>query len=84
MSAEGRLQLSHRLKLHIAVMTGRSADSIDGSDTIGSFDIDSVDSIQLAMEVEKDLGHEIDPEIFLRSGSTIDHIIDRLIDSGQE
>lgn len=75
-----REEIGRRLRLHIAVMTGRDSGTIDGSETIGSFDIDSVDGVELAMQMERDLGQEIDPEIFLRSEATLDHIADRLAD----
>lgn len=79
-SVTTREEIGHRLRLHIAVMTGRDSGTIDGGETIGSFDIDSVDGIELAMQMEQDLGQEIDPEIFLRSEATLDHIVDRLAD----
>lgn len=83
MSAATREEILHRLKLHIATMTGRQSSSIDGNALMGSLDIDSVDGIELAMQMEKELGQEIDPEIFLHSGSSIDHIVDRLVDALQ-
>jgi acyl carrier protein len=81
MTAGTREEILHRLKLHIATMTGRQSSSISGGELMGSFDIDSVDGIELAMQMEQELGQEIDPEIFLHSGSSIDHIVDRLVET---
>lgn len=80
MMAVTQAEISHRLKLIIAVMIGRSRDEIAGDETMGTIDMDSVDSVELAMRMERELGQEIDPEIFLRSESTIDDIAGQLAD----
>lgn len=78
-----RDQILRRVTVNFAVISGRPSESIEPSETVGSFDIDSVDAIEVAMQMERELGCEIDPELFLRGEATLGALADAMFASSQ-
>lgn len=77
-------QILRRVTLNFAVVSGRPSESVAPDETIGSFDIDSVDAIEMAMQMERELGYEIDPELFLRGDLTLGAVAEALYAARQD
>ncbi len=71
-------ELLRRVTLHVAAIAGRPSETVQPSASLAAFDIDSVDAIEMAMRMERELGCEVDPELFLRSDATIEALAEAL------
>lgn len=70
--------LTRWMQLHLAVLTGQPSETISVDEPFGTFDLDSLDAVTMALEMEKALGGDISPETFLDSEATIATIVDRM------
>lgn len=61
--------------LHLAMLAGEPADSLDRTRQMASFDVDSFDAVEMAFAIEKEFGVEIDPEFFLTRSDTLAQVI---------
>lgn len=64
--------------LHLAMLGGEPADTLDLARSIDSFDVDSFDAVEMAFAIEKAFGAEVDPEYFLNRSATVAEVIDRV------
>ena len=64
--------------IYLAVLSGRSSDSIDLDTRFAEFDIDSVDAVEMATEFEKAFGVGIGPEFFLRGDRSVRDMVEDL------
>ena len=67
--------LTRWIQLHLAVLTGEPSESIDIDGALGVFDLDSLDAVTMALEMEKAFGIEVEPETFLESDQTIAGVV---------
>lgn len=70
--------LTRWMQLHLAVLTGQPSETLSVDEPFGTFDLDSLDAVTMALEMEKALGVEVAPETFLDSEATIATITDRV------
>ena len=74
--------LKRWMTLYLAVLIGEPSETIDTSESISFFDLDSVDAVTMAIELEDKFGIVVHPETFLNPQSSIDYISDRLAHPG--
>ena len=67
--------ISRWLVVYLAVLTGQDSDSIDLSQQIADFDLDSLDAVELAAQFEKTFGHELDVELFLQGAKSLGDVV---------
>jgi acyl carrier protein len=71
----------HRwIVVYLAVLVGRSSDTIDSDSPLSDFDLDSVDAVEMAAEFEKAFGLGIGPEFFLRGEPTVRDMVEALVE----
>lgn len=71
--------LTRWMQLHLAVLTGQPSETISVDEPFRTFDLDSLDAVTMALEMEKALGVDISPEMFLNGDATIAVITDRMV-----
>jgi acyl carrier protein len=59
------------ITVYLAVITGQASEEIQLDQKLASFDLDSVDAVELTSEFEKVFGRELDPERFLNGSQTL-------------
>lgn len=64
--------------LHLAMLVGEPADSLDHASQMACFDVDSFDAVEMAFAIEKEYGVEIDPELFLNRLDTLASVLARV------
>lgn len=69
--------------VYLAVLIGEDSASIDWDAPFSSFDLDSVDAVEMAAQFEKAFGCEIGPEFFLQSTPTVRDMVPRLVAEAQ-
>lgn len=74
MNAESTIEhgaLPRWMQLHLATITGRPSEDIDIEAPLHVYDLDSVDAVVMALELQKAFGITVHPEIFLAGEQTI-------------
>lgn len=66
--------LQRWLQVYIATIVGDAADSLDLSDPLSEYDLDSIDAVTMALEMEQKFNIEVHPETFLASERSITEI----------
>jgi|GEM_PF-2280264 len=67
--------LRNWMKEYLAAILGEPFEFIDPAANFFTFDIDSIDGVTMALEMEKAFNIEISPEIFLDGLTTIEEVI---------
>ncbi|MCQ4162084.1 phosphopantetheine-binding protein [Roseomonas sp. GC11] len=57
--------IRHWMLLHLAVLAGEPVESLSAEEPLARHDLDSVDAVQMALELEKALGLELEPELLM-------------------
>ena len=68
--------LSTWLTEYIDDLTGEPIEDIDTSAKLFEYDLDSIDSLRMAVEMEQALGIEVPPDTFFDGLTTLDEVID--------
>lgn len=63
--------LQRWMKIYLATLIGESVDSLDTSDPLSEYDLDSIDAVTMAIEMEQKFDIEVHPETFLASEASI-------------
>ncbi|MEP4039079.1 acyl carrier protein [Pseudophaeobacter sp.] len=63
--------LQRWMKIYLATLIGESVDSLDTSDPLSEYDLDSIDAVTMAIEMEQKFDIEVHPETFLASETSI-------------
>ena len=61
---------------YLLEITGEPIEEMSLNDELFKYDLDSIDSITMALEMEKAFNREIQPETFLDGLTTIQEVID--------
>jgi acyl carrier protein len=72
-------QIRRWVVVYLGVLVGEDARSIDIDAPFFSFDIDSVDAVEMAAEFEKAFGCEVGPEFFLQSAPSVREMVPHLV-----
>lgn len=70
--------LSRWIKVYLATVVGDPADSIDSSAPLSEYDLDSIDAVTMALEMEKMFDISVHPETFLDGDASIDDIVEQM------
>lgn len=70
--------LQHWMMAYLATICGLPADAMDPAQPLAAYDLDSVDAVEMALELEKAFGLVLDPETFLESRNSVSAIADAL------
>lgn len=62
----------------IAVMIGDPVESLDASAPLSDYDFDSIDAVNMALDLEEKIGLQVHPELFLDGALSVDDIAARL------
>lgn len=65
------------LTKYIAELIGESSEEIDTSEKLFEYDLDSIDSLRMAVEMEEAFGVEVPSDTFFDGLTTLDEVIDR-------
>lgn len=65
-------------QLYLAVLIGESIESINTNDKLAVYDLDSIDSVTMAYEMEEKFGFPIHPDTFVEDSKTLEQIIEVL------
>jgi len=71
-----RSVLERWIKEYIAGLIGEPFESIASDMQFLEFDMDSIDAVTMALEMEKALNMDVPPEIFLDGLTTIEEVLD--------
>jgi acyl carrier protein len=63
------------MKAYLATVVGERSENIDTQDPLSAYDLDSIDAVTMALEMEKALGNPVHPEMFLDNNASIDDVI---------
>lgn len=66
------------MTLYLAILIGEPSETIDTSESLSFFDLDSIDAVNMAIELEDKFGIALHPETFLDPDSSIDQVSERL------
>lgn len=70
--------LQRWMTIYLATLIGEPVESLDVSDPLSEYDLDSIDAVTMAIETEQKFGVEVHPETFLASDASIAEIASRL------
>ena len=70
--------LTEWIKIYLAVLIGEPSESIDTTSPLSYFDLDSLDAVNLALELEDRFGFAVHPETFMDYNASINDISLRL------
>jgi len=68
-------ELSEWLLVYVAVMIGQPSETLSLDMTLRDLDMDSVDSVNLALELEKKFEVPVDPELFLNGDKSLNNVL---------
>ncbi|NYZ11328.1 acyl carrier protein [Azospirillum sp. RWY-5-1] len=68
------------IMVHVATLLGVDSGTIDPAAPLSTYDLDSVDAIEMAMQFECAFGRAIHPEIFMDGDRSIDALAEQLAD----
>lgn len=64
--------------LYLAVLGGTPVEGLDAEAPLAGHDLDSVDAVQMAIELEKIYGFEVEPELFMQGEQSAREIAEML------
>lgn len=71
----------HRwITVYVATLLGMQSDRIDPTAPLATYDLDSVDAVEMAMQFECAFSRPIHPETFMVGDQSIDALAKRLAD----
>lgn len=70
--------LKRWLQVYIATILGEPSETIATNEALSTFDLDSIDSVTMAIELEKRFAIQVLPEIFLSRELSLDDIVKQL------
>ncbi|CBS88970.1 acyl carrier protein [Azospirillum lipoferum] len=70
--------LQRWMMAYLATICGFAADAMDPGQPLAGYDLDSVDAVEMALEMEKAFGIALHPETFLESRNSVAAIADTL------
>lgn len=73
--------LEHWLLVYVATVIGESSDMLSLDMPIDEYDFDSIDAVNMALELEQKLGTPVDPELFLDGKSTLRNVVASMSDA---
>ncbi|MEP0155266.1 acyl carrier protein [Pseudophaeobacter sp.] len=71
--------LSRWILVYLATIIGEPADSLDGADPLSEYDLDSIDAVTMAIELEKTFKFGVHPETFMKQAASVDEIVSSLL-----
>lgn len=69
------------MQLYLATLLGETADDISVRDPIKTFDLDSIDAVTMAIELEDRFDMRLTPEYFLNGKLSITDVANAITDS---
>lgn len=69
--------LERWMKIYLATIVGDPVDSLDVLDPLSEYDLDSIDAVTMAIEMEQKFGIEVHPETFLLGHLSISDIANK-------
>lgn len=73
-----RETLLNWLKAHLAAISGGRSEDVDDDHPLSRYDLDSVDAVQTALDVETAFGFPLHPDTFLHDDATVGALADAL------
>ena len=70
--------------VYLAVISGEDSATIDVDASLSTYDMDSVDAVEMAMQFEKTFGREIGAEFFLRSKPSLKELAEQIVADAAE
>ncbi|MDJ0930289.1 MAG: acyl carrier protein [Breoghania sp.] len=71
-----RDEVVHWLHLHVATALSESSEAVDVNVPLTKFDLDSVDSVMMAVDLEKRFSVPVHPELFLNADKSLVEVAD--------
>ncbi|PWC40605.1 acyl carrier protein [Azospirillum sp. TSO35-2] len=70
--------LQRWMMAYLATICGLAADRMDPAQALAVYDLDSVDAVEMALELEKAFGIALHPETFLDTATSVAAIADHV------
>jgi len=74
-----RDELHRWIIVYLATVIGEPSENIDPTDAISEYDLDSIDAVTAALDLEAAFGVHVHPETFLLDDASIDDIVARIV-----
>ena len=74
--------LQQWMTAYIATVTGISSDIIRPAEPMRTYDLDSLDAVEMALDFERMYGLAVHPEFFMDGAASIESLVESLCRSG--
>lgn len=71
--------LNRWILVYLATLIGEPTDSLDPSDPMSEYDLDSIDAVTMAIELQNTFKLRVHPETFMRRTESVYDIVARLV-----
>lgn len=71
--------LNRWILVYLATLIGEPTDSLDPSDPMSEYDLDSIDAVTMAIELQNTFKFQVHPETFMRQSETVHDVVARLV-----